>query len=235
MCSYIMKKKLYLLLISILLLNFIQAQDLCTSYLPDEGTVLTYINFDKKGKQSSTTTTDVVSVKEVDGITVYKVHQLISDGKEKNDMENDFEYQCDGEKFIIDMESVLNAEQMAAFQGGKAIIEVENMYIPNKLEPGMELNDGIIKMDVYLDPITTSITARAFYRKVIGQETVTTPAGTFEAWKIDGNIESKISFVRFAFRVLEWYVEDVGIVKSETYDDKERFVGSTELQSIDKK
>lgn len=229
-----MKKLLYFSLFIFLFPNFINSQDHCKSYLPKEGTVLTYANLDKKGKQTSTTTTEVVSVKVTDGVTTYKVHQLISDGKEKNDMENDFEYQCDGEKFIIDMESVLNAQQMKAFEGGKITAEVEDMYIPNELEEGMELNDGLIKMDVYIEPITTSVTARAFYRKVIGKETIETPAGTFEAWKIDGNIESKVSFMRFAFRVLEWYVEDVGIVKSETYDDKERFVGSTLLQKIEK-
>jgi hypothetical protein len=229
-----MKKTLILLTFSFLFSNFIVSQDACKPYLPPEGTTLTYVNLDKKGKQTSTTTTEVVSVKNIDGVTFYKVHQLISDGKEKNDMENDFEYQCDGDKFIIDMETVLNGEQMKAFEGGKVVAEVENMYIPNELEEGMELNDGHIKMDVYVEPLTTTITARAFYRKVVGKETVETPAGTFEAWKIDGNIESKFAFMRFAFRVLEWYVEDIGIVKSETYDDKERFVGSTLLQKIEK-
>jgi hypothetical protein len=229
-----MKKALFLLFVSVFLSAYCYPQNNCKAYLPPEGTKLTYANFDKKGKQTSTTTTKVVSVKTTDGVTTYKVHQLISDGKEKNDMINNFEYRCEDNKFIIDMESVLNAEQMNAFQGGKVIAEVENMYIPNELEEGMELNDGHIKMDVYIEPITTTITARAFYRKVVGKETIETPAGTFEAWKIDGNIESKISFMRFAFRVFEWYVEGVGIVRSETYDDKERFVGSTELQSIEK-
>lgn len=229
-----MKKNIYFLLFTFLLSGFVSAQELCTSYLPAEGTKLTYANFNKKGKPTTTTFTEVVSVKEKDGITIFKVHQLISDGKEKNDMENNFEYQCDGEKFIIDMKSMLNAEQMQSFQGGKIIAEVDNMYIPKNLEAGMELNDGHIKMTVYVDPITTTITARAFYRKVIAKEEVTTAAGTFQAWKIDGNIETKFAFMRMAIRVIEWYAEDVGIVRSETYDTKERLVGTTELQKIEK-
>jgi len=229
-----MKHTVIILLFTLFALKPGVSQDNCKAYLPPEGTTLVYANLNKKGKQTSTTTTKVISVKEVDGVTVYRVHQLISDGKEKNDMENEFEYQCDGNKFIIDMETVLNAEQMKAFEGGKVVAEVENMYIPGELEEGMELNDGHIKMEVYVEPLTTKVTARAFYRKVVGKETIETPAGIFESWKIDGNIESKFSFMRFAFRVIEWYVPDVGIVKSETYDDKERFVGSTLLQKIEK-
>jgi len=229
-----MKKTVFILLFSLFVINSVVSQDNCKAYLPPEGTTLVYANLNKKGKQTSTTTTKVISVKEVDGVTIYRVHQLISDGKEKNDMENEFEYQCDGNKFIIDMETVLNAEQMKAFEGGKVVAEVENMYIPGELEEGMELNDGHIKMEVYVEPLTTKVTARAFYRKVVGKEIIETPAGTFEAWKIDGNIESKFAFMRFAFRVIEWYVPDVGVVKSETYDDRERFVGSTLLQKIEK-
>lgn len=228
-----MKSFLISILFVFLFQNIIPAQEACKAYLPAEGTTLTYANFDKKGKQTSTTTTKVESVRMKDDKTIYKVHQLISDGKEKNDMENDFEYQCDGDKFIIDMQSIINAEQMASFEGGKIIAEVDNMHIPANLEPGMELNDGNIKMDVYVEPMNLIVTARSFYRKVIALEEVTTEAGTFQAWKIDGNIESKFSFMRFAVRVIEWYVEDIGIVRSETYDDKERFVGSTELQKIE--
>jgi hypothetical protein len=107
------------------------------------------------------------------------------------------------------------------------------MFIPSDLEPGMELNDGFIEVMVKMDYMTTEINARAFYREVIGKEEVTTPAGTFEAWKIEGNVESKFAFMRVAFRTVEWYVENIGVVKSESYDNKGKKMGHTELKSIE--
>ncbi len=89
-------------------------------------------------------------------------------------------------------------------------------------------------MVVYMEPMTTNISMRSFYREVEAIEEITTPAGTFTAYKIKGYLEGKFAFMRVAFRTREWYVPDVGIVKSETYDKKDKLVSSTELQKIEK-
>ncbi len=209
------------------------AQNGCITYLPDEGTKMTYYNYDKKGKQQSSTTTEIVSVKIKGDVTYYKVHQLVSTGKKKNDYETDMTFKCEGNNFVVDMQSILNSEQMAAYQDASLVVESEDMFIPGNLEPGMELNDGSINVMVKMDYLTTNITARVFYRQVLAREEITTPAGTYQAWKIEGNVESKFAFMRVAVRILEWYVEDVGIVRSETYDNKGKMLGYTELQSVE--
>jgi len=228
-----MKKNQFLFLLVLILSTTLSAQDVCTAYLPAKGTTLTYNNYDKKGKLTNTTTTEVVSIIQDGDSKIFKVHQLISDGKKKNDIENNFKYICTGDQFIVDMQSILNAEQMQGFTG-TVVIETENMFIPKNLEPGMELEDGLIKMEAYVEPMTMTIMARSFYREVIAKEEITTPAGTFEAWKIGGNIETKVSFMRFAARTVEWYVEDIGIVRSEMYDNKGKMYGYSELVKISK-
>lgn len=228
-----MRKAIFTLLSIILPFSSVWSQDDCKSFLPDEGTTMVYNNYDKKGKLTGTTTTQVVSVKVKEDGTYYKVNQLVSDGKKKkNDLETQLEYKCMDNKFIIDMQSILIAEQMQSLEGGKVIVESDDMFIPSDLSPGMELNDGHIKMDVAVDYITMTITARAFYRKVEAEEEIKTPAGTFKAWKINGNIESKFGFMRVAYKTVEWYVENIGVVKSESYDNKGNMMGSTELQSM---
>lgn len=212
---------------------FISAQNTCTSYLPDEGTTLTYANFDKKGKQTSTTATKVTTVKTKGDTTYFKVHQLIVTGKKKDEMENNFEYKCSGNNFYIDMNSVLNQEQLQGFKDASIRVKTNSMIIPGKLEPGMELEDGEIEMTVYMSPMTTEISARTFYRKVEAVEEITTPAGTFTTYKIKGYVESKIAFMRFAFKTTEWYVPDLGIVRSETHDKKDNLMGYTELHNIE--
>ncbi len=228
-----MNKIIFSFLLIFIGTGFIYSQDDCTSFLPGEGTTLIYNNYDKKGKLTSTTTTEVVSVREEEDGTHYKVNQLISDGKEKNDLEMVLRYRCADNKFIIDMQSILIAEQLQSIEGGTVVVETEEMYIPADLEPGMELEDGSIKMDASMGYMTIPIIARAFYRKVEGKEQVTTPAGTFDAWKINGNMESKVGFMRVAMKTVQWYVENVGIVRSESYDNKGKLIGSTELQSMD--
>lgn len=209
------------------------AQNGCVTYMPAEGTKMTYFNFDKKGKQQSSTTTEIRSVKTKGDTTIYKVHQLVSTGKEKNDYASDMIFKCEGNNFVVDMQTILNSEQMAAYQDASLVVETEDMYIPSNLSPGMELNDASIKVMVKMDYMTTNITARAFYREVVAREEITTPAGNYDSWKIEGNVESKIAFMRMAVKTVEWYVEDVGVVRSETFDNKGKMLGYTELQSME--
>ncbi len=208
------------------------AQENCTSFLPGQGTKLTYFNYDKKGKKTSTTTNEIVSVKTKGDTIYFKVHQLITTGKKKDDMENDLLFKCSGNNFIIDMNSILNSEQMKAYEDATLSVKSKDMFIPGDLKPGMELNDGSITITAFLNPMTTTITARVFYREVVDKEDITTPAGTFSAWKITGNVESKFAFMRIAYRTVEWYVKNIGVVRSESYDRKGKMIGHTELQSI---
>jgi hypothetical protein len=229
-----MKKLIFLTLWVALIPIWTISQDVCMAYLPEEGTKLTYLNFDKKGKQTSTNSIQVTSVETKGDTTYYKVYQLISTGKKKDDMENDMVYKCSGNTFVVDMNSVLNPEMMKSYKDASLNITTNHMVIPSKLEPGMELEDGEFNMTANIEYITTNISARSFYRKVEAVEEITTPAGRFVAFKIKGYIESKIAFMRFAYGTTEWYVQNLGIVRSETYDKKKNLMGYSELQKIEK-
>lgn len=213
---------------------FSQAQTCTAAFLPPQGTKLTYVNYDKKGKQASTTTTEITKVETKDTAVFYTVHQLISTGKKKNDMENDLLFECKGNEFIIDMRSVLNPQQMEAYKDGTITVTSNNMSIPGDLKPGMKLKDGNLKMNIYMDPMSVTITARAFYRSVETKEEITTPAGTFTAYKLIEYIETKFAFMRFAYQSIKWYVPDLGIVRSESHDNKGNMIGYTELIKIQK-
>jgi hypothetical protein len=226
--------RLYIIFIAAVIFPLlISAQDVCTAYLPGEGTKLTYVNYDKKGKEQSTATTEVTSVKIKGDTTYYKVHQLISTGKKKNDIENDYEYKCSGDVFVIDMQSILNQEMMEGYKDATLTVTTNHLILPGNLEPGMELEDGEVKIVAFIEPMTTNISARLFYREVEAREEITTPAGTFTAYKIKGYVEAKFAFMRVAYKTFEWYVKDLGIVKSESYDKKDKLMGKTELTLIE--
>jgi hypothetical protein len=76
-------------------------------------------------------------------------------------------------------------------------------------------------------------------RTVSGKETVTSPAGTWEAYVIsyDGAMKTKMAGIGLPasnFTVKEWFVPGIGVVKSETASKSGKVIGSTLLTSIKK-
>jgi hypothetical protein len=61
-------------------------------------------------------------------------------------------------------------------------------------------------------------------------ETIETPAGKFECYKITylTDMEGMLGKVR-TFKTLVWYAKGPGMVRNESYDDKGKMKGSTVL------
>ena len=65
-------------------------------------------------------------------------------------------------------------------------------------------------------------------RKVIGEETLNTPAGSFNCFKISQKIVMK-TVLKMEMNSIEWYSKEVGMVKSETYNKKNKLKSYTLL------
>jgi hypothetical protein len=72
-----------------------------------------------------------------------------------------------------------------------------------------------------------------FNRKVEAVENLTTPAGTFECYKISYDIATKM-MVNVKAKATEWYSNGVGMVKSETYSTDGKLIGSNVLTALKK-
>ncbi len=64
---------------------------------------------------------------------------------------------------------------------------------------------------------------------VVARESVTTPAGTFDCFKIESEMSSKAMLQTTRMKTISWLAEGVGTVKSETYDNRDRLQSSMEL------
>ncbi len=64
-------------------------------------------------------------------------------------------------------------------------------------------------------------------RKVEGRESVTTPAGTFNCYKISYNTHSKMMIAKMNFKTVEFLSEKCGAVRTETYKSNGNLVGYT--------
>lgn len=110
-------------------------------------------------------------------------------------------------------------------------IESTDMQFPSGMTVGQQLKDASIQLS--LDgPVPVNMVSNISNRKVESRESVTTPAGTFDCYKISYDLFSKVSIVKTEGRVVEWYAPGVGLVRSESYNKKDKLLGFNELTGL---
>jgi hypothetical protein len=142
--------------------------------------------------------------------------------------------------FQADMRMAMPQQQVDALKNGKAKFDPTYIEYPSKIEVGQTLKDADFKMDVEMNSgMNSSVNLKQHNRKVSSKEMLTTPAGTWEAYVIsyDGNFQMKmggLGLPAFNFTVKEWFVPNLGIVKTETYSKAGKLIGSSQITSIKK-
>jgi hypothetical protein len=93
------------------------------------------------------------------------------------------------------------------------------MEYPQGMKVGDQLKDASMTMDVENKGMKQSVTIVVNNRKVEGKEPVTTPAGTWDCFKI--SFKSKVIIKTMGIGIpvnvdgTEWYAPGFGVVKSE--------------------
>jgi hypothetical protein len=229
-----MKKTINLLIALLLVSTSAFPQD-CTVYIPSKiGTELHYQITNDKGKIDGVYTQKMISVKEIGGETTFELLQTFMDPKDSNKIitQDTISFRCKDNVFYIDMEKYLNQKQMEGFKDMEVKITTDDLIYPPKLYPGLELNDGSISLEVAAGMMNMNMTTHIVNRKVEALENTTTPAGTFECYKISEDVQSKIGFVNVQLHNVAWIVKDIGTIRSESYSKKGKLTSTTELMKI---
>ncbi len=148
------------------------------------------------------------------------VHSVVFDQKNKELMHGDLKFDCKDGTMVVDMRNFINEEQMKAFQSYEMQIESDNLEIPNNLSVGQTLKDGTITITTANSPIPMTMSVKITDRKVVGKESITTPAGTFDCYKIasKSTVNTKMGLgMTFNYTTIEWLAPKVAVVKSESY------------------
>lgn len=196
--------------------------------------------YDKKGKPSAVQTIQITQVKNNGGEFESTVTTSMADEKGKNISNGTGIYRCSNGLFSADMKMALPQEGLGNMNQAEAKVEPVYLEYPANMTVGQLLKDAEFKMDMTMKGgMATSLTFKAQNRKVAAKESVTSPAGTWEAYVIsyDGNVKTKMAGIGlpgFDFTTKEWYVPGMGIVKSETYGKNGKLAGSTLLTSVSK-
>lgn len=198
----------------------VDAQD-CASYIPSkEGSVFESTNYNKTGKSVSKTESKIASVK-IDGT---KKTFTVTSSTTVNGQAVNLEYDmiCDKGSFSVNLKNLYAAQLIGQYKGMKTDIEADNLIYPSSMSVGQELPDASLKITATMEGMPPNMSGMAITmdvknRKVSARESVTTPAGTFDCYKIEYDVTSK-TIVAVNIHACEWVAENVGVVKSENYD-----------------
>ena len=226
-------KFLFAILIAFVLPGKVAAQD-CSYYNLSEGMVAAYQNQDPKGKVTSTTRSTCLNVSNAGDAIIYKIKSEFADAKNKNQSAKEYEMKCKGGEFFIDMQSLVDPKSMEAFKGMEVSIDSKDLIYPAGLAAGQNLPDASITVSASTGGVSLlNLVINITNRKVVGAESVTVPAGTFECFKITYDMETKMMF-KVNATVAEYVNMGVGNVKTETYDKKGNIAGTTLLIELKK-
>lgn len=226
------KRILSVITLVFLLSGAISAQD-CGYYSMSKGMVFGYQTLDAKGKVTGTQRTTCLDVSTLGAATLYKVKAEYSDSKD-NLTTREFEMRCEDGNFYMDMQSLIDPKSMEGFKDMEVSVDANAMMYPSALIAGQTLPDASITISAATGGVNLmNMVINITNRKVIGSESVTVPAGTFDCYKITYDVETKMMF-KIVSSVTEYINMGVGSVKSETYDKKGKLAASTVLVELSK-
>ena len=212
----------------------LQAQD-CDKFFPNkEGAKMEFAHYDGKDKLQSNSVQTITSTHQ-DGSTHYwTTHFQSLKPNGKVDAESDYEMSCNGNgDFTMDMRRMLSAQQQG-MEGMDMSIEGGDMVFPGNLSVGQTLPDGHLSMKASMNGMTLmSTTIDVTDRKIVAKESITTPAGTFECFKLEENVKFS-GIVTMTGKNVSWFAAGAGLVKSLSYDGKGNLSSRTELTKLNK-
>lgn len=225
-------KRIIFLLIAFCVAQLLQAQDI---FFPQkEGTVLTYKTFDKKEKETGTIRHTIKSIKKSgDNMDITYQYESI-DAKDKPLFNDEITIHKKGDVLYFDMSNFINK---AAFQkDGQIPTEVQvtgnNMEIPLNPAEGASLPDASVEMAMKMGFVNMKISASVTNRKFEGKESLTTKAGTFDAYRFSGLVSTSSIGIKMNTTINEWYAKGIGIVKSVNLDKAGKMASYIELVEV---
>lgn len=228
-----MKTKLIVTLLSLVVVGSICGQS-CSKYYPlKEGTKFQITTYDKKDKAGA-----IINylVKRVEHNSVGEIATLSTeylDDKGELILNSEYKITCKDNMVSIDFKSMMGQDIFSQYKDAEIEMSGTNIEIPNNLIIGEELPDADMLMKIKMTPINLKMSMKMTNRKVEGKEKITTPAGTFDCIILSYNSEFKMGIKKLG-STKQWFAEGFGLVKSEEYNKKGKFIGKSVLTKFSK-
>jgi len=230
-----MKQYFILFLVVVFAAQTSNAQSSCSTYYPlVDGANFQYTNYDKKGKEEGQINYTVTNVESSgDNVSATMMMEMVD--KKGNTYTSDYNMACEGNVVKIDFKSLMNEQMLSQMGDVEMDISGTDVELPNSLSVGQELPDANMQLKMKMGgAINMNTNVETINRKVEKQESVTTPAGTFDCYVIYSETKTKMMMTNQTFPSRTWLAEGVGMVKQESYNKKGKLMGSMLLTQFSK-
>lgn len=227
-------KKIICLAIGIICSTLVVSAQCNEYYQFSNGNEWEFEMYNGKGKLNGKNHQKVTSFEKTGAGFSATINSTFYSDKGKETMTGDLSFKCEAGILHIDMRNFISDEQLKALGSNELQVEGENLQIPPSLSVGQSLKDGSITVTAVGSALPMSIHVNITDRKVVGKETITTPAGTFECFKITANISTETQMgikMNMNMSSIDWITSKMGTVKNESYNKNGKLMGYSVLSS----
>jgi hypothetical protein len=233
-------RNLLLLLISLLPARLI-AQD-CFGMTFKPGMGFEMQSYTAKDKPNGRMTYLVKNVRKEGAATVMDIEFTSFDDQDKPRQNAvPVKYTCTGDEIIADLSNLMmGAGQTQAFKDAEMRIKTNQLSFPRTLTAGQKLPDGRMEGEFYNNgTLTMSMDMTVANRQVGPKESLTTPAGTFDVYKVSSDMALKNRVaamnmsIPFNMKNISYRANNtIFDVRTETYNKNGKLMGYTVLTKI---
>jgi hypothetical protein len=207
------------------------AQDCNGYYFLQNNKTIEMAILDKKGNPSMKQVYTVSNVNNSGSTTTADLNSEMFNNKGKSMATSKAKIKCDGGVMMVDMKLSM-PQQPGSPMSSETDVKADDIYMeyPANMNVGDNLKNASMHMDFDNNGMKQSVDMDVFDRKVEGKEKVTTPAGSWDCYKI--SYKSKIRMKTLGIGVpmnvegIEYFAPGFGVVKTQSKH------GGTEIVSI---
>ncbi|MCS6929164.1 MAG: hypothetical protein NZM43_06670 [Saprospiraceae bacterium] len=201
-----------------------------------KGVIFEYTSYDKKNRAQTISTHRINSVERIKDTLIAHADVTIKQAKGGKEIHNySMPLKCHQGVLFMSMRSFVPIGQMSENPEVQLEIKGGDLTFPNKLKIGQTLPNAEMEVTMRMGKVQMMKNRYLIKdRRVEAEETITTPAGSFNCYKISYNLEYQL-FGLQTMRNEMWYAPPVGTVKSVSFNGKGEVESRMELTQYIKK
>lgn len=221
-------------LIFILTIHLGYSQTNCKPYVPTaKGATWEITNYTAKDKITGKIAYELIDKVENGNDVTFKIKTITYDKKDEEVYSNIFEAKCIDGKFDFDMAFKMDGGALQAYENMDVEVDASKFEIPPfDASAGTKLDDGSLEIKVGSGGVSMfKMTILVTERIVEAIEDISTPAGSFKCIVLSQKVSTKM-MIRVRGASKEWYAENIGLVRSESYNKKGKLMGYSVLTKL---
>ena len=213
----------------------------CSKYAQfKQGCVITTTSYNEKDKVQGFSKSKCLSVAANGAGITANMRSESFDKNGKDQSSTDFTMTCRNGIVLFDIKMMIPSQSTSQYENMEMKIEGDNLEFPSSLSAGQKLKDGkaTITFTSPGSPVNISMQVNITNLKVEAKEALTTPAGTYECYKITYDIETLTNVMGMNMSVkgkeIQWYNMEINAVKTQNYDKDGKMLGYSLVTEIKK-